>query len=185
MILSGAQLAALQTDILNVQKALLARGFNPGPLDGKMGPQTRSAIIAFQTKAGLKPDGIVGPATSAALFKSAPLSAPLSVDNGLPSVLYSVASAGRSILDTVQSAVRAVLPSEKPMTPDVGRATSRDAFHDVPFDRGGVPGAPKPPVVVTSAPAPTPGVFGSLPTWALPALIGVGVFALASRGKRK
>jgi len=54
--------------ILDVQKALSAAGFDPGPLDGVMGPRTRAAIIAYQRAKGLEPDGIVGPITRAALL---------------------------------------------------------------------------------------------------------------------
>ena len=54
--------------ILDVQKALIAAGFNPGSPDGVMGPRTRAAILAFQRAKGLEVDGIVGPVTAAALF---------------------------------------------------------------------------------------------------------------------
>ena len=54
--------------ILDVQKALIAAGFNPGSPDGVMGPRTRAAIMAFQRAKGLEVDGIVGPVTAAALF---------------------------------------------------------------------------------------------------------------------
>ena len=36
------------TTILEIQKALKAKGFNPGPLDGIHGVETQSAISAFQ-----------------------------------------------------------------------------------------------------------------------------------------
>jgi hypothetical protein len=39
-------------------------------VDGIIGPQTRSAIRAFQTRAGLVPDGIVGPLTERALIQA-------------------------------------------------------------------------------------------------------------------
>lgn len=54
--------------IQEIQKALKAAGVDPGPIDGVMGRMTRSAVVAFQYKNGLEPDGIVGPKTLAALF---------------------------------------------------------------------------------------------------------------------
>lgn len=50
-----------------VQHKLKELGFDPGPVDGLMGPRTKAAIIGFQAANGLKPDGIVGPKTLAAL----------------------------------------------------------------------------------------------------------------------
>jgi uncharacterized protein (TIGR02594 family) len=50
-----------------IQRALLARGYDPGPVDGDVGPQTIEAVAAFQRSAGLVPDGIAGPRTIAAL----------------------------------------------------------------------------------------------------------------------
>ncbi|MGI6778922.1 MAG: M14 family metallopeptidase [Acetivibrionales bacterium] len=45
-------------------QSLLARiGYNPGPVDGIFGEQTRQAVIQFQRDNGLIPDGIVGPNT--------------------------------------------------------------------------------------------------------------------------
>lgn len=52
---------------LRLQEILKSRGFNPGVVDGQMGPRTIAAIKAFQTSLGLKADGIVGPITLAAL----------------------------------------------------------------------------------------------------------------------
>lgn len=42
-----------------VQEALLARGYDPGPVDGAIGPQTRDAIRAYQSASGLSPTGEV------------------------------------------------------------------------------------------------------------------------------
>ncbi|HEX6142395.1 MAG TPA: peptidoglycan-binding domain-containing protein [Geminicoccaceae bacterium] len=50
-----------------VQEALIARGFSPGAADGVYGPQTESAVQAFQERHGLVPDGEVGEATWRAL----------------------------------------------------------------------------------------------------------------------
>ena len=60
---------ASDSSILSIQTALKARGFDPGPLDGIMGPKTKAAVVAFQKAVGgLVVDGIPGPATQAKLF---------------------------------------------------------------------------------------------------------------------
>ena len=46
-----------------VQAALREAGFYNGNIDGKVGPQTVSAISAFQRSQGIKADGIVGRVT--------------------------------------------------------------------------------------------------------------------------
>ena len=46
-----------------VQRALLRAGYDPGPIDGKPGKKTKSAIKAFQRKNGLTADGVVGDKT--------------------------------------------------------------------------------------------------------------------------
>jgi uncharacterized protein (TIGR02594 family) len=51
-----------------IQLALHAKNFDPGPADGIRGRMTIAAIKAFQAAGGLAVDGIVGPKTAAALF---------------------------------------------------------------------------------------------------------------------
>lgn len=53
-----------------VQKALKAAGYYTGKIDGKIGPGTKAAIIAFQKSQGLRGDGIVGKRTWDALKKN-------------------------------------------------------------------------------------------------------------------
>jgi uncharacterized protein (TIGR02594 family) len=53
--------------ILEIQTALKKAGFDPGDLDGIWGRQTIAAVKAFQQARKLEVDGIVGPATAAAL----------------------------------------------------------------------------------------------------------------------
>lgn len=54
----------------DVQRALVRAGFDPGPVDGRLGKKTRSAIKSFQRKNGLTADGVVGERTWAALRKA-------------------------------------------------------------------------------------------------------------------
>ena len=46
-----------------IQRALKQAGFYQGPIDGKIGPQTREAIRQFQQANGLTADGVVGKRT--------------------------------------------------------------------------------------------------------------------------
>lgn len=55
----GASGAAVE----RLQRALAAEGFNPGAIDGRFGPATEAALVAFQRSHGLLPDGIAGPLT--------------------------------------------------------------------------------------------------------------------------
>lgn len=57
-------------DVLKLQTTLKQLGFDPHGVDGIFGPGCQAAVIAFQKSKGLTPDGIVGPATMAALQPS-------------------------------------------------------------------------------------------------------------------
>lgn len=54
-------------DVVALQDALRAHGFNPGKSDGDFGQGTLAAVIAFQRSEGMLADGVVGPRTAAAL----------------------------------------------------------------------------------------------------------------------
>jgi len=60
---------AVQLSLKQIQRALKSAGFYQGPVDGKIGPKTREAIVKFQKSKGLKADGIVGKRTSVELNK--------------------------------------------------------------------------------------------------------------------
>jgi hypothetical protein len=60
---TGAQVKTLQ-------QALASLGFSAGTPDGDYGPATQVAVERFQVAKGLAEDGVVGPATLAALQKA-------------------------------------------------------------------------------------------------------------------
>lgn len=61
--------SAIQLSPKQIQRALKSAGFYRGPIDGKIGPKTKEAIIKFQKAKGFKADGIVGKKTLTELNK--------------------------------------------------------------------------------------------------------------------
>jgi uncharacterized protein (TIGR02594 family) len=125
-------------NVLDIQRRLLALGFNPGAVDGAWGPRTRAAVIAFQKSAGLDPDGVVGPKTidalnTHALHPPAPVLTPgepvwvlegrrkLGLRETNPEVAKFLKSDGRTVGDPskipwcgdfVETCIRVALPEE-------------------------------------------------------------------------
>lgn len=56
-----------QLSYRQMQTALKNAGFYKGPIDGKLGKQTKKAIVQFQKTHRLKADGVIGKKTTAAL----------------------------------------------------------------------------------------------------------------------
>lgn len=55
IVAEGAGMTSEQ--VKEVQQALQDRGHDPGPIDGIVGPRTRSAIEQFQQAEGIQPSG--------------------------------------------------------------------------------------------------------------------------------
>ena len=62
----------LPKNVAQIQKALKAADFNPGPIDGKLGSKTKAAIRRFQKTHDLKVDAKVGRNTWRLLKKYLP-----------------------------------------------------------------------------------------------------------------
>jgi len=50
-------------DVRAAQEALKAKGFDPGAVDGRMGPRTQAAVSDFQRSAGIRETGRFDSAT--------------------------------------------------------------------------------------------------------------------------
>jgi uncharacterized protein (TIGR02594 family) len=72
------------TSTLEIQRALRALGYDPGPIDGIRGRLTIGAVKAFQADHGLVVDGIVGPRTAAKLFRRRAAAPPRGGSASLP-----------------------------------------------------------------------------------------------------
>ena len=55
------------SDVTKIQQKLRQYGYMTAPADGIFGQATYEAVVWFQRKNGLRADGVVGPATAAAL----------------------------------------------------------------------------------------------------------------------
>ncbi|REE64490.1 helix-turn-helix protein [Streptomyces sp. 3212.3] len=66
---STALLGGPGWDVVEAQCLLRHLGFDPGVVDGVYGPNTTQAVKHLQDKAGLPPDGLVGPRTWQVLRK--------------------------------------------------------------------------------------------------------------------
>ncbi|MBI1206265.1 MAG: peptidoglycan-binding protein [Azospirillum sp.] len=60
-------------EVIALQRALVAKEIDPGPLDGEFGPMTSAAVISYQAREGLEVDGMVGPATAKKLGLGFPI----------------------------------------------------------------------------------------------------------------
>ena len=144
---AGPEVAELQTE-------LKTRGFSPGSIDGRFGPGTEAAIIAFQKSQELLADGIAGARTLEALgFEELPLAGDLGVvtidlasrlfpttaldtlKTNLPIVLSALTESGIATTEMALmalSTVRVETGSLKPISEFISRFNTSPGGH--PFD---------------------------------------------------
>lgn len=127
---AARQTMAGSASVRQIQQQLAAAGFDPGAIDGVMGPRTRAAVRAFQQANGLQVDGDPGPLTQAALARTAtpapqspmisdpaptnPLSG-VGVPNNLPPAAPSIAPAPPPVAQQVAGAAPGSMPGMGPM----------------------------------------------------------------------
>ena len=59
----NSQIIRVKASPDKIQRALKSAGVYTGPVDGRIGPGTKAAIIEFQKSHGLKADGVLGKKT--------------------------------------------------------------------------------------------------------------------------
>ena len=64
---SSAGASADAATVRQAQQRLMSEGINPGPVDGRLGQQTREGLKEFQQSRGLEPSGQLDGQTIAAL----------------------------------------------------------------------------------------------------------------------
>ncbi|NPV71308.1 MAG: glycoside hydrolase [Firmicutes bacterium] len=83
--------------VVTLQRLLSEKGYYSGRADGVFGPGTKASVLAFQRDAGLRADGIAGPATLQALRKAEPSRAARS---GAPGLVERFVEVARQFLGT-------------------------------------------------------------------------------------
>ena len=103
-------------EITELQKQLIATGDYTGRIDGRFGPGTEAAVMAFQKREGLVTDGIAGPVTLTRLADRAGAKKPAPVPRrrgGLAALIAALIALGvavaanwREVIDMVLSMFR-------------------------------------------------------------------------------
>jgi peptidoglycan hydrolase-like protein with peptidoglycan-binding domain len=71
-----------EADVRGLQQALKDKGFDPGPIDGKLGPRTAAALRRYQQHENLPVTGRMDDRTTASLGVSSPSASPAAAPRG-------------------------------------------------------------------------------------------------------
>ncbi len=83
-------------EVRQLQQMLQSAGYNTGGVDGKFGPNTRAAVVAFQRASGIPADGIVGNQTRQVLFRDGFDSRPVPSNTNRTATFDRISGSGRS-----------------------------------------------------------------------------------------
>jgi peptidoglycan hydrolase-like protein with peptidoglycan-binding domain len=149
--------------VTKLQESLKSHGCDPGQIDGVFGRGTETAVKAFQQKNNLKVDGLVGPATAAALGITLPSgggghhgggkhhdAGPKKPDGKAPQTPPATPAAATPAT-TGQPPAPPATPPAPPATPPAQAATA-------PTPAATPPATPPAPPATPAAPAITPAV---------------------------
>jgi hypothetical protein len=119
------------SDVRRLQALLQIGGTNPGPVDGVFGEDTRLAVVAFQIRSGLSPDGVVGPRTWRALGGDVPvdLEAPSAVAERLADIAEFEAGKALRWTGPDSEAEKYLAPLRRRMQ-ELGQIGSTPVFYD-------------------------------------------------------
>src|SRR5262249_54338343 len=100
------------TDVRKAQQALTDQGFHPGPVDGKMGPQTKAALSEYQKKENRKVPGRLDHETKTKLIASAPAASPATTST--PSTSPSTSTDGSKTTPPATAPAAPPAPADQP-----------------------------------------------------------------------
>lgn len=135
-------------DVLQLQKALAAAGFSPGPIDGIFGQQTKQAVMALQKKYALTVDGIAGAQTFSQLDKlkdmgSAYIVAPgdslFKIAQRFGVTVEALRSTNRLSGDLIYPGQKLMIPEKISSQPEPSRGNHRDDIPTSPIVLGYFP----------------------------------------------
>ena len=106
--------------VVSLQQKLAALGLFSGPQTGVFGPLTTAAVIAFQSRAGLTPDGKWGPASQAALERAV-------AAGGVASTKGKAAKGTTTATTTTATTTTATTTTAAPATTPAASATTTTA----------------------------------------------------------
>jgi N-acetylmuramoyl-L-alanine amidase len=91
----------MNTTVQDLQRRLIALGYNPGPADGVDGPKTKAAVRLFQLAEGLAVDGIPGQKTWERLRGKTEVPVKVPVTSAASAVVARQPKASRSISEII------------------------------------------------------------------------------------